>query len=89
MKFTGSIGNGVGWEKKVKLGPLLRPCSAGALWSTPTALWSLPSQHPSHFLKFDLLFMLQTVSFCSLLHPKYRAQQMALNKLLNTHRLAG
>ena len=53
------------------------------------ALCSSPPQHPPHSLLSDLLLTLQTVLLCSLLHTRYRAQQMVLNKLLNTHRLAG
>lgn len=85
--FKGSIGNGVGWEKLTWAAPSSQ--HHGELGSTLGALCSSPSQHPPHSLQSDLLLTLQTVLLCSLLHTRYRAQQMVLNKLLNTHRLAG
>lgn len=82
----------MGWDgRRLNLGHYLTP----VLWGPSVYSQSRPSVYsvlyitpPITVINSDLVLGLQTVLFCSLLHPKYRAQGMTLNRVFTVYGLA-
>lgn len=78
----------MGWDgRRLNLGHYLTPVLWGPSEVPPvySVLYITP---PITVINSDLVLGIQTVLFCSLLHPKYRAQGMTLNRVFTVYELA-